>query len=521
MAKAPGKVYLVGAGPGAPDLISLRGARIVGQADVIVYDSLVSPELLRLATAEAELIHAGKRGGGESNFDQAAINQLLIDRARAGNQVVRLKGGDPFIFGRGGEEAEALAQAKVAFEVVPGITSAIAAPAFAGIPLTHRDYGSFVTFVTGHEEPTRDPAAAVPWDELARAAYRRGTIVILMAAARLRATLARLIDAGLPGETPAAIIQWGTTAGQRTVSATLATLADRAEAEGLRAPAVAVIGECARLRDQLAWYEQLPLFGRRIIVTRAGEQSAEFAARLRDYGAEMIEFPTIAFGPPSSYALLDRAIDEAATFDWLIFTSARGVEAFIERLRNRGRDLRDSGKAAIAAIGPATAERVRRYALSVAAMPTEYRAEAIIAAIGRARIAGARILIPRAEVAREVLPELLIESGAREVVVAPVYRTIIPEVANTERMRTLAAAGAIDLVTFTSSSTVINFHQIVGEVATRIPAAVIGPITAETARAKGFDVVVSAPTYTTDGLAAAIVAYFSGMASNNAGEEAH
>jgi uroporphyrinogen III methyltransferase/synthase len=508
MAETPGKVFLVGAGPGAPDLISLRGARLLGRADVVVYDSLVSPELLRLAPASADLIYVGKRGGDAKAFDQATINQLLIDQARAGRKVVRLKGGDPFIFGRGGEEAQALAEAGIEFEIVPGITSAIAAPAFAGIPLTHRDHGSFVTFVTGHEEPMRDPAEAVPWDELARAANRRGTIVILMAAARIRATLAQLIVAGLPAETPAAMVQWGTTAAQHTVTATLATLADTAAAQGLASPAVVVVGECVRLRDQLAWCEKLPLFGRRIVVTRAGDQAADFAARLRDCGAEVIEFPTIAFGQPSSHATLDRAIAEAAGFDWIIFTSARGVDAFIDRLRILGRDLRATGTSAIAAIGPATADRLGQHALIVAAMPTAYRAEAIIDAIGPSRIAGARILIPRAEVAREVLPELLVRQGAREVVVAPTYRTILPTDGDVDRIRALAAAKMIDLVTCTSSSTVTNFHAIVGDPALQIPVAAIGPITAETARANGFTVIVTAEAYTTADLAAAIVAHF-------------
>ena len=508
MAETAGKVFLVGAGPGAPDLISLRGARLLGRANVVVYDSLVSPELLHLAPTQAERIHAGKRGGGAQPFHQAAINQLLIDQARAGKSVVRLKGGDPFIFGRGGEEAAALADAGIEFEVVPGITSAIAAPAFAGIPLTHRDHGSFVTFVTGHEEPTRDPAKGVPWDELARAANRRGTLVILMAAARIRATLARLIAGGLPPETPAAMVQWGTTAAQRTVTATLTTLADDAAAQGFGSPAVVVVGESVRSRDKLAWCEKLPLFGRRIVVTRAADQSANFAAHLRDYGAEVIEFPTIAFGPPSSYAALDRPIAEAASFDWIIFTSARGVDAFIDRLRFLGRDLRDTGTSAIAAIGPATADRLRRYALNVAAMPTEYRAEAIIDAIGPSRIAGARILIPRADVAREILPELLQRHGARKVVVAPTYRTIVPADGDVDQLRDWVAAKLIDLVTFTSSSTVTNFRAIVGDTALQIPVAAIGPITAETARANGFNVIVTAATYTTADLAAAIVTHF-------------
>ncbi len=393
---ARGRVFLVGAGPGAPDLITLRGAALMNTADVIVYDALVSPELLRLAPAKAERIFAGKKGGELRSAAQSEINRILIEHARAGRRVVRLKGGDPFIFGRGGEEAEALAAAGIAFEVVPGVTSAIAAPAFAGIPLTHRDRGSFVAFITGHQDSAKDADGSIPWDALAHAAQARGTLVILMATARMRSTLARLAAGGLPPATPAAAIQAGSTAAQKTVLATLATLADETARAGLKAPAVLVVGECAALGPQLKWFEAMPLFGRRIVITRAAADTHEFAARIRALGGEAIEFPTIETAPPSSYEILDRAIAEVGSFDWIIFTSVNGVECFIDRLRTRARDLRELGRAAIAAIGPATADCVRRYALTVAAMPSEYRAEAVIGAIGADRIASARILIPRA-----------------------------------------------------------------------------------------------------------------------------
>lgn len=509
MAESAGRVYLIGAGPGAPDLITLRGARILGSADVVVYDSLVSAELLKLAPVGAERVHVGKRGGDDTSFDQEAINRILIERARAGGRVVRLKGGDPFIFGRGGEEAEALAHAAVAFEVVPGVTSAIAAPAFAGIPLTHREHGSFVVIVTGHEEATREQGETIPWDDLARAAARRGTLIILMAAARMRSTLNRLVEGGMAPEVPAAAVQWGATAAQRTVLATVATLADAAEQNQIAAPAVLVVGECAGLREKLAWFEKQPLFGRRLVITRASEQSTEFAGELRALGAEVTEFPTIAIVPPSSYERLDHALSADCAFDWIIFTSARGVDAFIERMRVRGCDVRDLGRVPIAAIGPVTAARVRAYALTVAAMPADYRAEAIVEAIGPERIAGARILIPRAEVAREILPELLIGRGAREVVVAPAYRTVIPDGADVATMRERMAAGTIDLVTFTSASTVNNFCTMVGELTTPPKAAAIGPITASVARERGFEVVASAAEYTVAALRSAIVEYFS------------
>ena len=502
MSEQVGKVYLVGAGPGAPDLITLRAAAVMRRAEVVVHDSLVSPEVVALAPADAELIFAGKRGGVGREFEQEEINRILVDRARGGKITVRLKGGDPFIFGRGGEEAAALAAANIPFEVVPGVTSATAAPAFAGIPLTHREYASSVTFLTGHEDFAGNPAAASRWDEIARAA-RGATLVILMASARMRANLERLISAGLPAETPAAAIQWATTAAQKTALATIGTLAEEAARQGIAAPALIVVGECAEMRRELHWFEKLPLFGRRIVITRAASNAAKLARRLRELGADAIEFPTIETVRPESYSLIDNALERLNSFDWIVFTSATGVEAFADRLRARGRDIRELGQAAIAAIGPATAARLWKYALKVTAIPSEYRAEALIGAIG-GRIAGARILIPRAAVAREILPTQLREKGAAEVIVAPVYRTVRPARANATRIRELMASGSIDLVTFTSSSTVTNFRELVGEIPRGLQAAVIGPITADTAREAGFEVVVSPVEYTVDALVSAM-----------------
>jgi uroporphyrinogen III methyltransferase / synthase len=462
---------------------------------------------VQMAPAASQRIYAGKMGNGIQQFEQATINQILIQHARAGKRVVRLKGGDPFIFGRGGEEAEALAAAGIDFEVVPGVTSAIAVPAFAGIPLTHREYGSFVVFVPGHRGSDKNPEA-VPWDELARAARARGTIVILMATAQLRENLARLITGGLPSTTPCAAIQWGTTAAQKTVTAPIQTLADEVERAGLGAPAVVVVGECARFAATLNWAERLPLFGRRIVVTRAAAETAAFAKRLRELGAEAIEFPTIATEPPDNYLRLDAAIGRLQTFDWIIFTSATGVEAFLERLRILEVDIRAAAGARIAAIGPATAARLRHHGLRVGTVPREYRAEALIEELGEQAVAGARILIPRAQVAREILPQLLHEKGAKEVVVAPAYKTVTPPHADLERMRQFVRAGAFDLVTFTSSSTVSNFQAMLDMQITGLKAAAIGPITAETARTCGFEVVVSPAAYTADSLIDAMVRYF-------------
>jgi uroporphyrinogen III methyltransferase / synthase len=507
MGARAGKVYLVGAGPGAFDLLTLRGMEVLSRAEVVIYDYLVNPELLRLAPKSAQLVFAGKNEREHGRVDQARINRLMVEQARAGKLVVRLKGGDPFIFGRGGEEASALAKAKVEFEVVPGITSAIAAPAFAGIPLTHREHGSFVTFVTGHEDAAK-MRSTIPWANLAKAARSHGTIVLLMATARMRAALKRLAAAGLSGRTPAAAIQWGTTAAQKTVPATVATLADEAERAGMGPPAVVVIGECAAMRNQLSWYEKLPLAGRTIVITRASGKSSSFARELRAAGAETIEFPTIETVAPDSYEALDAAIGESSRFDWIIFTSATGVESFISRLKALGRDIREIGRASIAAIGPATAARLREHALNVAAMPPEYRAEAFAEAIGMEKIRGRSFLIPRAQVAREALPDLLRQKGAREVVVAAAYKTIKPRNAQVGRIRELLSAGRIDLVTFTSSSTVDNFCELIGPLPRPTKAAVIGPITAETARSRGFEVVISPSDYTVPALTAAVVDYF-------------
>lgn len=503
-----GKVYLTGAGPGAVDLITVRAGEVLAGADVVIYDHLVNEELLNLAPAAAELIYAGKQGGGERALDQGAINQLMVEHARAGRRVVRLKGGDPFIFGRGGEEAAALAQAGIDFEVVPGITSAIAVPAFAGIPLTHRDYGSFVAFVTGHEDEARG-SGAVPWEELARAARERGTLVLLMATAHLRDITARLLAAGMAPHTPAAAIAHGTGASQRTVTATLATIASQVADAQLTPPAIIVIGQAAALRDNLAWFEHRPLFGRRIVITRARATAGPFARALRELGAEAIELPTIETTIPDDYTPLDHAIAQIGTYNWIIFTAATGVDALMARLGETGHDVREMAGASIAAIGPATAARLRNYGLRAAAVPDEYRAEAIVDAIGPQTIGGARILIPRAQVAREALIDLLRQAGAAAIDVVASYKTIRPQPPVLDAVKRMLARGEIDLAAFTSSSTVDNFCAMVGEDASRgLPAAAIGPITAETARLRGLNVVIQPASYTVEALCAAIRDYF-------------
>ncbi|HKD65392.1 MAG TPA: uroporphyrinogen-III C-methyltransferase [Candidatus Binataceae bacterium] len=503
-----GKVYLTGAGPGAVDLITVRAAEVLSNADVVVYDHLVNEELLNLVPENAELIYAGKQGSGERALDQSAINRLMIENARAGHRVVRLKGGDPFIFGRGGEEAAALAGAGIDFEVVPGITSAIAVPAFAGIPLTHRDHGSFVAFVTGHEDEARN-AGAVPWDDLARAARERGTLVLLMATAHLRDITARLIAAGMAPQTPAAAIEHGTGASQRTVSATVGAIAEEVAQAQLGPPAIIVIGPAAALRENLAWLERRPLFGRRIIITRARAAAAPFAHALRELGAEAIELPTIETAAPDDYTALDRAIGQIASYGWIIFTAATGVDALLTRIKDTGHDVREMAGANLAAIGPATANRLRHYGLRAAIVPDEYRAEAIAGAIGPQRIRGARFLIPRAQVAREALIDLLKNAGAATVDVAASYKTVRPRSPVLDPVKRMLARGEIDLAAFTSPSTVNNFCAMVGNEAARgLAAAVIGPITGEAARARAMEVVVEPASYTVDALCTAIRDYF-------------
>jgi len=507
MAEGAGKVYLVGGGPGAADLVTLRAAELVRDADVVVYDILANEDLLGAASASAELMCAGDAAGGAMTLKREDLTRILIERARAGKSVVRLSDGDPFFFGHAADEAAALAAAGIDFEVVPGVSLAFAAPAFAGIPLTYREHGSMVTFVNLDQ----DAAIAEPpslWAELASAGRGRGTLVLSMGSARMRESLERLTAERMPADTPAAAIFDGTLAAQRVVAATLATLAAETERAKLAGPAIIVVGECASLRNRLRWFEPRPLFGRRIVVTRGSANAAALTRPLRAHGAEVIEFPTIQTTQPDSYAALDAALANLASFDWVIFTSATGVDSFIARLTALGRDIRELGAARIGAIGPATAAQLKRYALRIAVQPSEYRAEAIVEAIGEARIRGARFLIPRAQVAREALPEMLADQGASAVEVVPSYKTVMPKGARTERIRRLVDAGAIDLVAFTSSSTVTNFCAIVGAVPHGLKAGAIGPITAETARTLGFEVVVSPSEYTIDALVAAITEYF-------------
>jgi uroporphyrinogen III methyltransferase / synthase len=509
-----GRIFLVGAGPGDPGLLTLRGQRCLATADVVVHDDLVSRRLLDHARPEAEIVDVGRAHGDPQRLSQDAIADLLVARARQGKTVVRLKNGDPFLFGRGAEEAQALRAAGVPFEIVPGVTSALAVPAYAGIPATDRTHASLVTIVTGHlacgDGNTAGPPA-LPWDALAR---QGGTLVFLMGVKRLAAIGEALVRHGLDPETPAAVVERGTTGRQRTIVATVATLADRATEATVRSPAVVVVGPTVRLREQITWFEARPLLGRRVLVTRPRAQASALAARLEDLGAEVVVFPTIAIGPAPDPAALDRAVVEARRYDWIVFTSANGVRVFFERMAALSRDVRELARARIAAIGPETAAALEQRLVRPAVVPEEYRAEGLLDALGGADVDGRRMLLPRAAGARMILPDTLRARGAVvDEVIA--YAAVRPDDADVDGLRSALDAGEIDVVTFTSSSTVENFAALLGSQtlasigrAGRPLVACIGPVTATTAQRLGLHVDVVPPTYTVAALTQALVARF-------------
>ena len=488
------KVYLVGAGPGDPDLITWKGRKLLAIADSILYDNLVNEHLLELAPRNCERIYVGKKKSVHA-FPQEEICAMMIDRARRGLTVIRLKGGDPFIFGRGGEEVEALAAAGVPFEVVPGVTSPLGIAAYSGIPLTHRDHTKVVTFVTGHD------VHGIDWSKVGQSE----TLVIFMGIFAIREIAAEIQRHGRAGDTPAAAVRWGTRPDQETVSGTLATIADRIEAAHIKPPATVIIGEVVALRDKLDWFEQLPLFGRRIVVTRAPDQAAELSERLRALGADPIELPVISLESPADPAPLERAIENLANYDWLIFTSVNGVRFFLHRLDESRNDLR-SLKARICAIGPATRKAIEDLHLKVDLMPEEYVAESLVKAFGPENVGGKRMLLPRAAVARDVIPAELAKLGA-QVDVVEAYRNVVPPNAPARAREIFAGEKQPDWITFTSSSTVKNLLAITGREALEgVRIASIGPVTSSTLRAHGLDIDAEARQFTLDGLVEAILA---------------
>jgi uroporphyrinogen III methyltransferase/synthase len=493
-----GKVYLVGAGPGDPGLMTLKGAHCLQCADVVLYDSLANERLLDWTRSSCARVLVGKRRG-RPTMSQQEIERLMVGHARAGRTVVRLKGGDPFIFGRGGEEAEACIAAGIPFEVVPGVSSAIAGPAYVGIPLTHRDHASSVTFVTG--EPGESGVAQCDWGALAKLG---GTLVFLMAALRAEQVTEALEAAGLSPATPAAAVRWATTPRQRSVHGTLGDIAQLIGEHGLRPPVLLVIGSVASLAGRLNWYESLPLFGRRIAITRARHQAPVLARALEALGAETVDFPTIEIVEPADPQRVAGVLAEAGAYDWVVLTSANGAERFLAHYLAGSRDIRELGNARLAAIGPATASVLERHHLRVAARPEEYRAEALVEALGD--VSGQRILLARAERAREVLPDELRLRGAHVDVVA-VYRTVAPS-----EPVDPAVLRDVDMVTFTSASTVEEFMRRTGpegqQILARAAVAVIGPVTGAALERFGIAPDVTARPFTIEALVSAIAGYF-------------
>ena len=497
-----GVCYLAGAGPGDIGLVTLRVREVMETAEVVVYDALCNPEILKWAPQDAEIIYAGKRAAQHA-LKQEETNALLVERTRAGKRVVRLKGGDPFVFGRGGEEALELARAGLRFEVIPGVTSAVAAGAYAGIPVTHREHTSQLTVFTGHEDPTK-PETSLDYDQLAR---NPGTKVMLMGVERIGVIAGQLMKHGARTDLPVALIRWGTTGRQQTLVGRLDDIAAKVEAAGFKAPAVAIFGDVVKLRDSLNWFESRPLYGKRIVVTRTRKQAGALSSRLRELGADVLEIPTIRIEPPKDVLGFAEMVRDAHAYDWLVFTSPNGVDAFFEIFYKIYKDAREIGGVQIAAIGPATAARVREYRLAVDLQPDEYVAEAVVKAFKKeCSVDNQRILIARAQEARDVLPAELTKLGAI-VDVAAAYQTVPETEDRSGAMARFREEGA-DMVTFTSSSTAENFMALKLPLPPGLKTASIGPITSATMRSLGLNVDVEATQYDIPGLVEAIAGYY-------------
>ncbi len=500
-----GKVYLVGAGPGDPSLLTLKGRRALETADTVFHDRLVDSRTLQMAGARAEIVDVGKLPG-ELGRSQESIERLMIERAQRGERVVRLKGGDPFVFGRGGEEAAALAAAGIPFEIVPGVSSAIAAPAYAGIPLTHREYASSFTVTTASvaaDAPSRDHE----WRALAQTP---GTLVVLMGWNRLADVADALIANGKPASTPAAVVSSGTSAVQKTVTDRLDSIAKTAVAAGLSSPAAVVIGDVVRLRDRLGWFEKLPLFGRRVLVTRAEEQAGTLARRLAELGAYPLEIPTVAIRYPVNNVELDAALQSVTGFDWIVFTSANAVGAVWRRLRAIGRDARCLYGVSVASIGAATTRRLGEIGIVPDLTPAQATASALASTLCARGVDGSSILLPRSDIAAPDLPAALLSRGAN-VHEVMAYRTVTPT-SSVEKIVSALESG-VDIVTFTSSSTVVNSIDMLGEDAHLLQnatVACIGPVSAATAGRYGLNVDIVAEIHNVDGLVEKLSEWFGG-----------
>jgi len=493
---AGGYVYLVGAGPGDPGLLTIKGAECITKAEVLVYDRLVSRRFQDLATGDCEKIYVGKTPDRHT-LRQEEINELLVKKALEGKTVTRLKGGDPFVFGRGGEEAEALVKAGIPFEIVPGITSAVSVPAYAGIPVTHRGIASCFTVITGHEDPNKDQSS-IAWENLAK---MNGTLVFLMGMENLDLICKKLLQYGIESSTPVAVIEWGTNSRQRTITGDLNNISVIAVKEGYKNPSVIIVGQVVSLREKIKWLESKPLYGKRIIVTRARHQAGILSRAVEDLGGEAWEYPAIELAPPDRPELLTEAVHNIRSFAWIIFTSSNGVDAFMTEFFQQDKDIRDLAGIKIAAIGPATAESLQKRGLKADFMPDEYIAEKVAAGLIGKIMTKEKVLLARAQEARDVLPQLLKETGA-DVLDVPAYRTVIGD-ANKDELIEMLQNNMIDAVTFTSSSTVRNFIQLIdGDISLLkgVKLYSIGPITGNTVREFGLEVFRQAEEYTIKGL---------------------
>ncbi len=499
-----GVVYLIGAGPGDPGLITVKGKKCLERADVVFYDHLVNTSLLNYVKKDAEIIYVGKKKGTKE-FPQNEINKILIKKARNGRVIARLKGGDPFVFGRGGEEAEELAKSGINFEIIPGVSSPSGVPAYAGIPITHRNYTSSFAVVTGHKKSKKEDEA-IPWEALAKI----GSLVFLMGIERLDHNMKKLVEYGKSPETPVAVITWGTLPKQTTLTGTIGKIGKDAKEKKIKPPGIVIVGDVVNLRKQMNWFETKPLFGKKVLVTRPRIQSNTFVELLQEQGADVMVFPTIEIVPPKDWSELDSAIREISTYDWLIFTSVNGVHYFFERLRKKKRDLRNLKGIKIAAIGEKTALAVNKQGLVVDLKPDEFSAEGLIDKFEKINLKGIRILLPRAKVARNTLPKELKKMGAVvNVVIA--YETKKPNSRDIKRVENIMKNGLIDVIAFTSSSTVNNFFSIFGRSRTKFTGSIfacIGPITADTVRKIGMKPHIVSKKYTTEELAKGIVDYY-------------
>jgi len=493
-----GKVYLVGAGPGDSELITIKGKRCLEMADVVIYDYLANPELLKYAP-EAEKIYVGKKSANHT-LDQEKINELLIQKAKENKVIVRLKGGDPFIFGRGGEEALALRKHGIEFEIVPGVTSGFAAPLYAGIPVTMRGINSTIAFATGHETDDKE-FSFIDWSALSK----MGTIIFYMGVKNMPYIVENLLRSGKGKDTPVALIRWATYPNQEVLTGNLGNILQKMRETNFKAPAIIVIGDVVSLRDELMWFEKRPLFGKTILVTRTKEQAGKLSTRLKDLGANVIEIPTIEIVPPECWDDVDKSINQINKYDFIIFTSTNGVKYFFGRLRELKKDIRILNGIRICAIGSATKGAIEELGLLVDVVPDEFVAESVIEKLKQYGIKGKRFLLPRAKVARDVIPESIRElDGYIDVVT--VYQTVKPD-SSLKSLKEVFEKDMIDIITFTSSSTVKNFFDLAGnaKISSRVRFASIGPVTSDTLRSYGVEPSCEAKIYNIDGLVNAIL----------------